>query len=172
MNQVMALLPILRYPDPRLKKVASPVTQFDDQLAKLAKDMGETMYEAVGVGLAATQVDVHKRVIVMDVSENKDELIVFVNPEIIQASEEHKVYEEGCLSVPGIYDKVDRPASVRVRAQNVKGEFFELDCDELMAVCIQHEIDHLNGRVFVEYLSQLKQTRIKTKLKKHEREGA
>ncbi len=172
MNQVMALLPILRYPDPRLKKVASPVTQFDDQLAKLAKDMGETMYEAVGVGLAATQVDVHKRVIVMDVSENKDELIVFVNPEIIQASEEHKVYEEGCLSVPGIYDKVDRPASVRVRAQNVKGEFFELDCDELMAVCIQHEIDHLNGKVFVEYLSQLKQTRIKTKLKKHEREGA
>ncbi|GLR25375.1 MULTISPECIES: peptide deformylase [Limnobacter] len=168
----MALLPILRYPDPRLKKVASPVTQFDDQLAKLAKDMGETMYEAVGVGLAATQVDVHKRVIVMDVSENKDELIVFVNPEIIQASEEHKVYEEGCLSVPGIYDKVDRPASVRVRAQNVKGEFFELDCDELMAVCIQHEIDHLNGKVFVEYLSQLKQTRIKTKLKKHEREGA
>lgn len=168
----MALLPILRYPDPRLKKVASPVTQFDDQLAKLAKDMGETMYEAVGVGLAATQVDVHKRVIVMDVSENKDQLIVFVNPEIIQVSEEHKVYEEGCLSVPGIYDKVDRPAEVRVRAQNVKGEFFEMDCDELMAVCIQHEIDHLNGKVFVEYLSQLKQTRIKTKLKKHEREGA
>lgn len=168
----MALLPILRYPDPRLKKVASPVTQFDDQLAKLAKDMGETMYEAVGVGLAATQVDVHKRVIVMDVSENKDQLIVFVNPEIIQVSEEHKVYEEGCLSVPGIYDKVDRPAEVRVRAQNVKGEFFEVDCDELMAVCIQHEIDHLNGKVFVEYLSQLKQTRIKTKLKKHEREGA
>lgn len=168
----MALLPILRYPDPRLKKVASPVTQFDDQLAKLAKDMGETMYEAVGVGLAATQVDVHKRVIVMDVSENKDQLIVFVNPEIIQVSEEHKVYEEGCLSVPGIYDKVDRPAEVRVRAQNVKGEFFEVDCDDLMAVCIQHEIDHLNGKVFVEYLSQLKQTRIKTKLKKHEREGA
>lgn len=166
----MALLPILRYPDPRLKKVATPVTQFDDQLAKLTQDMAETMYDAPGVGLAATQVDVHKRVIVIDVSENNDQLMVFVNPEIVEKSAECKAYEEGCLSVPGFYESVERPATVKVRAQNVKGEFFELDCDELLAVCIQHEIDHLNGKVFVEYLSQLKQTRIKSKLKKRERE--
>lgn len=168
----MALLPILRYPDPRLKKVAQPVTRFDDTLVKLTKDMAETMYEAPGVGLAATQVDVHKRVIVVDVSEEKNNLIVFVNPEVIGHSEASKTYEEGCLSVPGIYEKVDRPDTVRIRAQDVKGEFFELDCDGLLAVCIQHEIDHLNGKVFVEYLSQLKQTRIKTKLKKSERESA
>lgn len=165
----MALLPILKYPDPRLKTVATPVTQFDDQLVKLTKDMAETMYEAPGVGLAATQVNVHKRVIVVDVSEDKSGLIVFVNPEIVQASPDSKSYEEGCLSVPGIYESVDRPDTVRIRAQNVKGEFFEIDCDGLLAVCIQHEIDHLNGKVFVEYLSQLKQTRIKTKLKKQER---
>ena len=165
----MALLPILKYPDPRLKTVATPVTQFDDQLVKLTKDMAETMYEAPGVGLAATQVNVDKRVIVVDVSEDKSGLIVFVNPEIVQASPDSKSYEEGCLSVPGIYESVDRPDTVRIRAQNVKGEFFEIDCDGLLAVCIQHEIDHLNGKVFVEYLSQLKQTRIKTKLKKQER---
>lgn len=168
----MALLPILRYPDPRLKTVATPVTQFDDKLAKLAQDMAETMYDAPGVGLAATQVNVHKRLIVVDCSEDKSGLIVFVNPEIIEASKESKTYEEGCLSVPGVYEKVDRPDTVRVRAQNVKGEFFEIDCDELLAVCIQHEIDHLNGKVFVEYLSQLKQTRIKTKLKKQEKASA
>lgn len=168
----MALLPILRYPDPRLKTVATPVTQFDDKLAKLAQDMAETMYDAPGVGLAATQVNVHKRLIVVDCSEDKSGLIVFVNPEIIEASKESKTYEEGCLSVPGVYEKVDRPDTVRVRAQNVKGEFFEIDCDELLAVCIQHEIDHLNGKVFVEYLSQLKQTRIKTKLKKLEKASA
>jgi peptide deformylase len=162
----MALLEILRYPDPRLKTVATPVTQFDDKLAQLAKDMAETMYEAPGVGLAATQVNVHKRVLVLDVSEEKNQLVVFVNPEIVQASAECKTYEEGCLSVPGIYEKVDRPSTVKVRAQNVKGEFFEVDCDELLAVCIQHEMDHLNGKVFVEYLSPLKQTRIKTKLRK------
>ena len=166
----MALLQILRYPDPRLKTVAKPVTQFDKRLEKLAKDMAETMYDAPGVGLAATQIDVHERLIVVDVSEESNNLIVLVNPEITQTSEDSKVYEEGCLSVPGIYDEVARPATIRVRAQTVKGEWFELDADGLLAVCIQHEIDHLNGKVFVEYLSQLKQTRIKTKLKKQDKE--
>lgn len=166
----MALLRILRYPDPRLKKVAKQVTQFDDELIQLIKDMAETMYAAPGVGLAATQVDVHKRVIVVDVSENQSNLIVFVNPEIIQASDTTQPYEEGCLSVPDVYEKVERPAIVRVKALNEKGEPFEMDCDGLLAVCIQHEIDHLDGKVFVEYLSQLKQTRIKTKLKKKEKE--
>jgi len=165
----MALLPILRYPDPRLKTVATPVTQFDDALVKLTQDMAETMYNAPGVGLAATQVNVHKRIIVIDVTEDNSGLTVFINPEIIQASKESKVYEEGCLSVPGIYEKVERPDTVKVRAQNVKGEWFEIECDELLAVCIQHEIDHLNGKVFVEYLSQLKQTRIKTKMKKQDK---
>lgn len=165
----MALLPILRYPDPRLKTVATPVTRFDDALVKLTQDMAETMYDAPGVGLAATQVNVHKRIIVIDVSEDKSGLTVFINPEIIDASKESKVYEEGCLSVPGIYEKVERPDTVKVRAQDVKGEWFEIDCDELLAVCIQHEIDHLNGKVFVEYLSQLKQTRIKTKMKKQDK---
>lgn len=165
----MALLPILRYPDPRLKTVATPVTQFDDALVKLTKDMAETMYDAPGVGLAATQVNVHKRIIVIDVTEDNSGLTVFINPEIIDASKESKVYEEGCLSVPGVYEKVERPDTVKVRAQDVKGEWFEIDCDELLAVCIQHEIDHLNGKVFVEYLSQLKQTRIKTKMKKQDK---
>ncbi len=165
----MALIPILRYPDPRLKTVATRVTQFDDALVKLTQDMAETMYHAPGVGLAATQLDVHKRVVVVDVTEDNSGLIVFVNPEIIQVSEQAKVYEEGCLSVPGIYEKVERPETVRVRAQNVKGEWFEVDCDELLAVCIQHEIDHLNGKVFVEHLSPLKQSRIKTKIKKQDK---
>lgn len=165
----MALIPILRYPDPRLKTVATPVTQFDDALVKLTKDMAETMYDAPGVGLAATQVNVHKRIIVIDVTDDNSGLTVFINPEIIDASKESKVYEEGCLSVPGIYEKVERPDTVKVRAQNVKGEWFEIDCDELLAVCIQHEIDHLNGKVFVEYLSQLKQTRIKNKIKKQDK---
>lgn len=165
----MALLPILRYPDPRLKTVATPVTQFDDALVKLTQDMAETMYAAPGVGLAATQVNVHKRIIVIDVTDDQTGLTVFINPEIVDASQACRVYEEGCLSVPGIYEKVERPETVKVRAQNVKGEWFETDCDELLAVCIQHEIDHLDGKVFVEYLSQLKQTRIKTKLKKQDK---
>ncbi|UGQ47041.1 peptide deformylase [Massilia endophytica] len=165
----MAKLNILRYPDPRLHKVAQPVTVFDERLATLVADMAETMYDAPGIGLAATQVDVHERVLVIDLSETKDALQVFINPEILWASEERKVYDEGCLSVPGIYDDVERPSKVKVRAQNVKGEFFELDCDELMAVCIQHEMDHLMGKVFVEYLSPLKRNRIKTKLLKEER---
>ncbi|GAB4473988.1 MAG: peptide deformylase [Burkholderiaceae bacterium] len=169
----MALLRILEYPDPRLKKVAQTVTRFDERLRKLAADMAETMYAAPGVGLAATQVDVHERLIVVDVSETKDRLHVLVNPEIVWASEETVVCEEGCLSVPGIYDEVRRPAKVRVRAQDVQGETFELDCEGLLAVCVQHEMDHLLGKVFVEYLSPLKQERIRTKLKKRKaREAA
>ena len=166
----MALLKILRYPDPRLHKVAKPVAEFGtERLRQLVKDMAETMYDAPGVGLAATQVDVHERVVVIDVSESHDELRVFVNPEITWASEEKQVYDEGCLSVPGIYDGVERPARVKVRAQDAKGEFFELECDGLLAVCIQHEMDHLMGKVFVEYLSPLKRNRIKAKLQKEER---
>jgi peptide deformylase len=165
----MALLKILRYPDPRLHKVAQPVTEFGERLAKLVADMAETMYDAPGVGLAATQVDVHERVVVIDTSETHDELLVFVNPEITWASDEKQVYDEGCLSVPGIYDGVERPARVKVRAQDAKGEFFELDCEGLLAVCIQHEMDHLMGKVFVEYLSPLKRNRIKAKLQKEER---
>lgn len=168
----MALLNILQYPDPRLHKVAKPVAVVDDRIRKLVADMAETMYEAPGVGLAATQVDVHERVITIDVSESRDELRVFINPEIIWASDERKVWDEGCLSVPDIYDKVERPDRVRVRALNEKGETFELEADGLLAVCIQHEMDHLMGKVFVEYLSPLKQTRIRSKLKKHQRDVA
>ncbi len=168
----MALLNILQYPDPRLHKVAKPVAVVDDRIRKLVADMAETMYEAPGVGLAATQVDVHERVITIDVSESRDALLVFINPEIVWASDERKVWDEGCLSVPDIYDKVERPDRVRVRALNEKGETFELDADGLLAVCIQHEMDHLMGKVFVEYLSPLKQTRIRSKLKKHQRDVA
>ncbi|CCF98918.1 peptide deformylase [Ralstonia solanacearum] len=168
----MALLNILQYPDPRLHKVAKPVAAVDDRIRKLVADMAETMYDAPGVGLAATQVDVHERVITIDVSESRDELRVFINPEIVWASQERKVWDEGCLSVPDIYDKVERPDRVRVRALNEKGESFELEADGLLAVCIQHEMDHLMGKVFVEYLSPLKQNRIKIKLKKHQLERA
>jgi peptide deformylase len=162
----MALLNILEYPDPRLKKVARPVTQFDARLRKLVTDMAETMYAAPGVGLAATQVDVHERLIVIDVSENKDELLVFINPQIVWASEETALCEEGCLSVPGVYDEVRRPARVRIQAQDVDGKSFEQECEGLLAVCIQHEMDHLLGKVFVEYLSPLKQDRIRTRMRK------
>ncbi|AGH82601.1 MULTISPECIES: peptide deformylase [Ralstonia solanacearum species complex] len=168
----MALLNILQYPDPRLHKVAKPVAVVDDRIRKLVADMAETMYDAPGIGLAATQVDVHERVITIDVSESRDELRVFINPEIVWASEARKVWDEGCLSVPDIYDKVERPDRVRVRALNEKGESFELETDGLLAVCIQHEMDHLMGKVFVEYLSPLKQNRIKIKLKKHQLERA
>ncbi len=164
----MALLPILRYPDPRLHKKASRVDVVDAGIRKLAADMAETMYEAPGIGLAATQVDVHKRVIVMDVSEEKNDLRVFVNPEILSREGECEG-EEGCLSVPGIYETVKRAAKVRVRALNLEGEPFELEVEGLLAVCVQHEIDHLDGKVFVEYLSRLKQTRIKAKLAKQAR---
>ncbi|WP_296654774.1 peptide deformylase [Paraburkholderia sp.] len=165
----MALLNILHYPDKRLHKIARRVEVFDDRIRKLVADMAETMYAAPGVGLAATQVDVHERVVVIDVSETHNELRVFINPEIIWSSKEQVVHEEGCLSVPGIYDEVERAERVRVRAQNEKGETYEVDCEDLLAVCIQHEMDHLMGRVFVEYLSPLKQTRIRNKMKKLER---
>lgn len=166
----MALLNILRYPDPRLHKVAKPVAVFDERIKTLVADMAETMYEAPGVGLAATQVDVHEQVITIDVSDAGKELRVFINPEVIWASEEKRVYDEGCLSVPGIYDGVERPARVKVRAQDADGKHFEVEADDLLAVCIQHEMDHLMGKVFVEYLSPLKRNRIKTKLQKEERE--
>ncbi len=166
----MALLPILRYPDPRLHKIAKPVTSFDDRLKQLVADMADTMYDAPGVGLAATQVDVHERVIVIDVSDTRDQLRVLVNPEIVWASEERQVYDEGCLSVPGIYDGVERPARVRVKALDAEGKAHEFDADGLLAVCVQHEMDHLMGKVFVEYLSPLKRNRIKTRLLKEERE--
>ena len=169
----MSKLAILEYPDPRLKKLARPVTVFDDRLRKLVADMAETMYSAPGVGLAATQVDVHERVIVIDVSEDKDTLHVFINPELLWASEETAVCEEGCLSVPGVYETVRRPVSVRVRAMDEHGRPFERDCDGMLAVCVQHEMDHLEGRVFVEYLSLLKQTRIRTRMRKrHARQTA
>ena len=165
----MALRTILEYPDPRLRTRAQPVTEFDAPLGTLIDDMLETMYAAPGIGLAATQVDVHRRVIVIDVSDEHNELMVFINPELVWTSAEKKEWEEGCLSVPGIYDFVERPDKVRVKALNEKGETFELDCDGLLAVCIQHEMDHLAGHVFVEYLSQLKQTRIRGKMKKLEK---
>lgn len=167
----MALLPILHFPDSRLHIVAKPVEQIDDRIRQLVKDMAETMYEASGVGLAATQVDVHERVVVIDVSEEGNQLRVLINPEIIWRSEEMIVYEEGCLSVPSIYDKVDRHAEVKVRALNEKGEEYEFHADGLLAVCVQHELDHLLGKVFVERLSPLKQSRIKTKIKKQTRQN-
>jgi peptide deformylase len=171
-EQIVALLPILEYPDPRLRTVARPVTVFDDRLRGLVADMAETMYDAPGVGLAASQVDVHECVIVIDTSEAKNELLVFINPEILWASEEQVECEEGCLSVPGVYDAVTRPERVRVKAVDVQGQPFERECSGLLAVCIQHEMDHLLGKVFVEYLSPLKQERIKTKMKKRRTRAA
>jgi peptide deformylase len=162
----MALLNILKYPDKRLHKVAKPVAIVDERIRTLVRDMGETMYDAPGVGLAASQVDVHERVIVIDVSETRDELLAFINPEIVWASDERAVNEEGCLSVPGIYDDVERAARVRVRALDENGQSREIDAEGLLAVCIQHEMDHLLGKVFVEYLSPLKQSRVKIKMKK------
>ncbi|MGE4339334.1 MAG: peptide deformylase [Pigmentiphaga sp.] len=167
----MALLPILHFPDPRLHKVAKPVEVVDDRIRALVRDMAETMYAAPGVGLAATQVDIHERVIVIDVSEQHNELLALINPEILSRSDDRIVYEEGCLSVPGIYDKVERAEHVRVRALNPDGNTFEFEADGLLAICVQHEIDHLDGKVFVEYLSPLKQSRIKTKLRKQERQA-
>jgi peptide deformylase len=162
------ILPILEYPDPRLKKVAQPVTVFGPDIERLVRDMAETMYAAPGIGLAATQVDVHKRVIVIDISETRGELRVFVNPEILEAEGEAEC-EEGCLSVPGYYDKVTRAANIRVRAQDERGESFELAADGLLAVCVQHEMDHLVGKVFVEHLSPLKRARLATRMKKKRR---
>ncbi len=165
----MAILKILQYPDDRLHKVAKKVAQVNEATRKLVRNMAETMYAAPGVGLAATQVDVHERIIVVDISETHDQLMVFINPEII-ASSGVSDCEEGCLSVPGIYDTVSRAKQITVRALDIKGDIFTLDAEGLLSVCIQHEMDHLIGRVFVEYLSQLKQTRIRAKLKKRLRE--
>ena len=167
----MALLPILRYPDTRLHKVARPVTQVDDEIRKLINDMAATMYAAPGVGLAATQVDAHVRVIVIDVSDTRDDLKVFVNPQLVAATGETE-REEGCLSVPDVYEKVQRAERVTVRALDANGTPFELEADGLLAVCIQHEMDHLEGKVFVEKLSRLKQTRIRARLKKREQRPA
>jgi peptide deformylase len=165
----MAILKILQYPDDRLHKVAVNVSSVTDSTRELVKNMAETMYAAPGVGLAATQVDEHQRIIVVDTSEDGNNLMVFINPDLINVLGESDC-EEGCLSVPGIYDKVRRAEQISVRAQNVAGEWFTLEASGLLAVCIQHEMDHLMGKVFVEYLSPLKQTRIKAKLKKRLRE--
>ncbi len=162
---MMALLNILQFPDPRLRTRAKPVEVFDDNLKTLVKDMFETMYEAPGIGLAATQVDVHKRLLVMDISEDKDKPLVFINPQILQAEGEEEM-DEGCLSVPGYYETVSRAEKIRVRAQDENGEEFELDADGLEAVCIQHEMDHLEGKLFVDYISSLKRDRIRKKLEK------
>jgi peptide deformylase len=166
----MARLSILRYPDPRLHTVARPVAAVDDRIRRLVDDMLETMYGAEGVGLAATQVDVHERLIVMDTSEQHDQPLVLINPEIVARSAEMKVSEEGCLSVPQIYDRVERHAQVTVRALDRHGHAFEMEADGLAAVCVQHEMDHLLGKVFVEYLSGLKRDRIRTKMLKRTRE--
>jgi len=167
----MAVLNILRYPDPRLEKVAKPVEQVDDAIRQLVRDMAETMYAAPGIGLAATQVDVHKRVIVLDASDARDQLLVLINPEIVTREGEQEC-EEGCLSVPGVYDVVKRAEKVKVRALDGAGQPFEFVAEGLLAVCIQHEMDHLEGKVFVEYLSRLKQARIRSKLQKQERQSA
>jgi peptide deformylase len=164
----MAILTILLYPDPRLHKVAAPVARVDDSIRTLVRDMAQTMYSAPGVGLAATQVDVHKQIVVIDISPTHDQLKVFINPEIVE-SRGIADAEEGCLSVPGVFDKVERAQWIRVRALDAQGEPFELEAEGLLAVCIQHEMDHLKGKVFVEYLSPLKRRRLLTRIRKQER---
>ena len=166
----MALLNVLCYPDPRLHRVAKPVEQVDARIKKIVQDMADTMYDAPGVGLAATQVDIHERIVVIDVSDDQNELMVFINPEIIWASPEKKSWREGCLSVPEFYDEVERPAQIRVKALDLNGKEFEIDADGLLAVCLQHELDHFQGKVFVEYLSILKRNRISQKMKKRAKE--
>lgn len=162
----MALLPILSYPDPRLRTIAAPVKAVDDQVKTLIKDMLETMYDAQGIGLAATQVDRHIQLIVMDLSEGKDSPMVFINPKVTPLIDEKQPYEEGCLSVPDVYDKVERPVKVRIEALDENGEAVDMEATGLLAVCIQHEMDHLNGVIFVDYLSRLKQSRARDKVKK------
>jgi peptide deformylase len=168
----MAILHILRYPDPRLHKVAKPVERVDEEVRRLVRDMADTMYAAPGIGLAATQVDVHRRVIVIDTSDTRDDLLVLINPEIVWRSAEIQECEEGCLSVPGVYETVTRAAKVRVRALDANGIAFERDAEGMLAVCIQHEMDHLEGKVFVEYLSRLKRARIKSRMEKQLRQTA
>ena len=167
----MAILPILCYPNPRLHKVAKPVAQVDERIQTLVKDMLETMYDAQGIGLAATQIDVHERVIVIDVSEKRNEPMALINPEILWASEGKQLGEEGCLSVPCIYDGVERSIAVKVKALDENGNSREIDAEGMLAICIQHEMDHLLGKVFVEYLSPLKRNRIKTKLVKAQKQA-
>lgn len=168
----MALLKLLHYPDERLRTIAKPIAVVDDRIRQIARDMAETMYASKGIGLAATQVNVHERMILVDESEDHSALRVLINPEVISHSEEKKVVQEGCLSVPGIYDDVERPDQIRVRALNEHGQAVEFDAEGLLSVVIQHEIDHLNGKVFVDYLSRLKQGRIKTKMIKARDSGA
>ena len=168
----MPILQILEFPDPKLRKTAEPVTVFDDKLEVLIEDMLETMYEAEGIGLAATQVDVHKRLLLIDVSENRDCPQVFINPEIEILEDELSEYDEGCLSVPGFYETVSRPRMVKVIAQDSKGEKFEQVAENILATCIQHEIDHLDGKLFVDYLSILKRQRIRSKLEKEHKKSA
>lgn len=168
----MAQLTILQFPDPRLRTEAKPVAAVDDRVRKIIDDMFETMYEAPGVGLAATQVNVHEQIIVIDVSENRDQPLVFINPHIEVLDETHFDYEEGCLSVPGFYEKVTRPQHVRVTALDRNGDSFTIEPEGLLAVCIQHERDHLDGKLFVDYLSNLKRKRIRTKLEKQQRSNA
>jgi peptide deformylase len=168
----MAKLEILEFPDPRLRTVAKPVEKVDDELRKLIDDMFETMYACPGIGLAATPVDVHQRLIVMDLSEDQTQPRVFINPEITPLTDEVAPYEEGCLSVPGFYEKVQRPARVHIKALDRDGNTFEEEADELLATCIQHEIDHLDGKLFVDYVSRLKRDRIKKKLEKIHRQQA
>jgi peptide deformylase len=166
----MTLLTVLHYPDPRLHKVAKPVAVVDDRVRKIVADMAETMYDAPGVGLAATQVDIHERIIVIDVSEEQNQLMVFINPELVWASAEKKAWREGCLSVPEFFDEVERPDEIQVKALDVNGKPFEIKADGLLSVCLQHEMDHLLGKVFVEYLSFLKRNRIALKMKKRAKE--
>ena len=164
----MAIRTILHYPDPRLRQVAQPVTTVDDEIRRLVADMAETMYAAPGIGLAAVQINVAQRVVVIDVSEGRDALQVFINPQIIER-DGTQVFEEGCLSVPGVFDEVERARHIRVRALDRNGQPFELEAEALLATCIQHELDHLDGKVFVDYLSRLKQSRIRKKIEKQER---
>jgi peptide deformylase len=166
----MAVLSILHYPDQRLHTIAKPVAAVDARIVQIVADMGETMYEAQGIGLAATQVDIHERIIVIDVSEDRNELMIFINPELTWASPEKKSWREGCLSVPEFFDEVERPERITIKALNQAGKPFELEADGLLAVCLQHEMDHLQGKVFVEYLSPLKRSRISLKLKKRAKE--
>lgn len=168
----MAVMDILEFPDPRLRTVAKPVEKVDDGLRKLIDDMLETMYAAQGIGLAATQVNVHQRVLVLDVSEERNAPMVFINPEVTPLGAETKTYDEGCLSVPGFYETVERPDRVLVKALGREGQPFEMECDGLLAVCLQHEIDHLDGRLFVDHISRLKRDRIKKKMEKLHRQQA
>ncbi len=165
-------LEILQFPDSRLRTVAKPVTEVDDSIRQLIDDMLETMYEAPGIGLAATQVNVHKRVLVIDLSEQQDEPLVFINPELEILDGEQEPRQEGCLSIPGIYDDVSRIDRVRVSALDRNGESFEMEASGLLAICLQHEVDHLNGKLFIDYLSQLKRTRIRKKMEKQQRQKA